>query len=457
MPQLTRNQIDATAYWEDEDFQAYSFAEELADTYTVATTVENDLIYWHNGRTWHRFGEQTLRSEVRAILRDAATREIVNEVVRNVKHLSRRRREEIFDLPPERIVVANGVVDLISGEFIHRTEYDTPGAQTWVDIEYDPDAVPDRFNDFLFDVLHPDDVSVMWELIGYCLYRGYPFQKAALFLGDGANGKSTLLNALVDFLGEDNVSTVELQDFADDRFAAADLDGKLANIAADLDSEELENTGTFKELTGEDRIRAQRKYEPAFKFRNQATLLFSANQAPAADDNTYAYERRWLYFDFPHTFGEDGDKEAVPQSDLLKSFREEHAGILNVAIESFRNLWDRGGFEDTVWMRDTDDAHERATNSAKPFAEDHIERAEGAVLRRKEAYDEYQTWCDETGRTRQGEDAFERTVRAVHAPEEGKDPEDQRFKAWFDVTLVDDDSDKGDTTTGQSSVEDYSP
>jgi len=429
-------------FWEGDDFQAYSFAEELAETYEIATTVENDLMYWHNGRVWHRFGEQTLRSEVRAILRDAAARELVNEVIRNVKHLTRQRRADIFDLEPEKIVVENGVVDLITGEFTPQHRYDTPGTQTWIDVEYDPEAVPDRFNDFLFDVLHPDDVSIMWELIGYCLYRGYPFQKAALFLGEGANGKSTLINALVDFLGEDNVSTVELQDFADDRFATSDLEGKLANVAADLSDEELERTGTFKELTGGDRIRAQRKYEPSFEFKNQATLIFSANDPPTAEDNTYAYERRWLYFEFPHTFGDGEDaKDAVPQRDLLDQFREEQPGILNVAIESFGDLWDRGGFEDTAYQTEHEDAHDRVTNPAFTFAQDMIEPDEGEFLRRQNAIDAFDKWCNETGRTFQGEQALLRAVRKAHAPDEGQDPTDGRYKGWYDVTLLDGDED----------------
>lgn len=454
MPQLARSTIDAPHYWDDGEFRAYSFAERITEVYEIATTVETDTIYWHNGRTWLEFGEQTLRSEVRAMLRDSATREIVNEVVRNVKHLTRQHREDIFDLPPEKLVLKNGVIDLLTGEYTPLKNAGKPGTHTWVDVEYDPNAVPDRFNDFLFEVLHPDDVSIMWELIGYCLYRGYPYQKAALFLGEGANGKSTLLNALIDFLSEENVSTVELQDFANDRFAAADLEGKLANVGADLSSEALENTGTFKELTGGDRIRAQRKYEPSFEFKNQATLLFSANQAPAAEDNTYAYQRRWLYFEFPNTFS---GESAVSQRDLLEQFREEQAGILNMAVESFGDLMARGGFETTVYQKQNEDAHEKVTNTAYAFADEKIVREEGAVLRRTEAYDRYAEWCDETGRTKQGKQAFERAVRKAHAPQEGKDPNDGRYDAWFDVTFSDqsEDTDDGSTNTQDGRLDSF--
>ena len=455
--QLARNSIDPTKYWEDGDFLTWQFASELTETYDLATTVEDDLIYWHNGRTWSRFGEQTLRGEIRSLLRDTANRELVNEVVRNVKHQTRSRRVDIFDLPPEKLVVENGVVNLIQGEFTPLSDVSAPGTRTWLDVEYKSEAVPERFNDFLFDVLRPEDVSIMWELIGYCLYRGYPFQKAALMLGQGSNGKSTLLNAIQEFLGTgqeklvDNVSNAELQTLAKDRFAAAGLEGKLANIAADLSDHELKYTGKFKELTGEDRIRVQRKHQDPFPLVNQATLIFSANEPPSAEDDTYAYERRWLYFDFPHTFGQEGEKEAVPQAELLEQFRKEHSGILNMAIEAFSRLWARGGFEETVYQREHDDAHERATNPAHTFAKDMIEPKEGAVLRQQDALTAFEDWCDANGKTFQGEQALKRTIRKAHHPDEGTDPQDGRYKAWFDVALVE----ENDEASGDQDVTGY--
>lgn len=444
--QLARSQIDPTKFWEDGEFMAWQFASKVSEVYEIATTVEDDKMYWHNGRTWTRFGEQTLRGEIRGLLQDTAFRELVNEVVRNVKHQTRTRRVDMFDLDPEKLVVKNGVIDLISGEYQPLEQVERPGTRTWLDVEYDPEMVPYNFQDFLFDVLHPDDVSIMWELIGYCLYRGYPFQKAALFLGGGSNGKSTLLNAIQEFLGMgdekivDNVSNAELQTLADDRFATADLEDKLANIAADLSSHELEHTGTFKALTGEDRVRVQRKHETPFQLVNHATLIFSANEPPRAEDETYAYERRWLYFDFPHTFGkeseDDADKEAIPQRDLLDQFRDEHPGILNMAVDHFGDLWARGGFEETVYQREHEDAHERATNPAHTFAQDAIDAAEGAVLRHKDAASAFEEWCDRNNQTFQGRQALERAVRSAHAPDEGMDPDDGRYKVWFDVELV---------------------
>jgi phage/plasmid-associated DNA primase len=52
----------------------------------------------------------------------------------------------------------------------------------------------------------------------------------------------------------------------ENRFATAELYGKLANIDADLSKEALKNTGTLKKMTGGDYIPAEEKFPPAFKF-----------------------------------------------------------------------------------------------------------------------------------------------------------------------------------------------
>ena len=66
------------------------------------------------------------------------------------------------------------------------------------------------------------------------------------------------------FLGDENVSHASIQELNNDRFAIADLHGKLANVCADLKAEKLTNTGIFKMLASGDSIRAQKKHGQPF-------------------------------------------------------------------------------------------------------------------------------------------------------------------------------------------------
>ena len=82
------------------------------------------------------------------------------------------------------------------------------------------------------------------------------------------------------------MSHVALQDLSENRFQAAELLGKLANIFADLDARALTSTTHFKMLTTGDPITAERKHERPFTFKNYAQMLFSANRMPPSRDRS---------------------------------------------------------------------------------------------------------------------------------------------------------------------------
>ena len=99
-----------------------------------------------------------------------------------------------------------------------------------------------------------------------------------------------------------------LQELLSDRFASADLYCKLVNTYADLEADKLVNTGKFKTLVSGDTIRAQRKHQHAFSFRNYAKLIFSTNKIPESEDKSYAYYRRWVILSLNRVFeGQDED------------------------------------------------------------------------------------------------------------------------------------------------------
>ena len=99
-----------------------------------------------------------------------------------------------------------------------------------------------------------------------------------MLYGSGKNGKTTFLNLLVRFLGEDNVVNVSLQDLLYNRFSKAKLYGKLANIYDDIPNTKLTGTGNFKILTGKGRVWADLKFKSGFEFVNYAKLIFSCNE-----------------------------------------------------------------------------------------------------------------------------------------------------------------------------------
>ena len=241
-----------------------------------------------------------------------------NEIVAKIKRRSIARGER-FRTEPERLVVANGILDLHTGTLDEWTPVEYH--RTRLDVRWDPDAGdPDAVDAFLNDIVEPGDVPTLYRLIAHTLYKEYIAEKAAILIGSGQNGKSVFLDFVEQFIGRHNVAHRELQDFATDDYAANNLRGKLANLATEIGEQELRQTTAFKKLTGRDTLDAPVKYESPVTFENYASLMFSTNEMPVFGQDNRAIWRRWVYVDFPYTFDERDPeaKDPEPKGDLLR-------------------------------------------------------------------------------------------------------------------------------------------
>src|SRR5262249_27427377 len=149
-----------------------------------------------------------------------------------------------FDSDIDIVNLQNGLLNIHTLAFTeHSPDY---LSLVQLPIKYDPNAKCPNVLKFLGKVLKPKNVFTALELFGYCLYRTSKYEKALLCVGKGANGKGTFLSLLGHFLGKKNTAHVSLQDINDNRFATAQLYGKLANIFADLKNAKVATTGPFK-------------------------------------------------------------------------------------------------------------------------------------------------------------------------------------------------------------------
>ncbi len=72
-------------------------------------------------------------------------------------------------------------------------------------VSYDPYAQADtweRFLEFIFKE-NSELILFMRRLLGYCLTADVSEQILAILWGNGSNGKSTLLNAILAMMGDD--------------------------------------------------------------------------------------------------------------------------------------------------------------------------------------------------------------------------------------------------------------
>lgn len=334
-------------------------------------------------------GEAHIKRETEKTLGKYLRKNRQNEVINYILSSTLKRVEET---PPHLIAMRNGVLDLETKELKpFNPEHFILNS---LPVFYDPQADCKVFKKFVSEIVSQEDIPVLQEVSGYCLWRGYPFHKATMLVGEGANGKSTFLETLRRVLGEENVSTVPLHDLETNSFARSSLYGKLANIYPDLSDRALRSTGYFKMLSGGDTVSAEFKFRDRFEFKNYAKLIFSCNKVPESPDDTTAFFRRWVIINFPRQFLE-GDPKTDPNLLAKLTTEEEISGIFNWLLEGLERLLKNGKFSTGKSVEETREQYIRASDPVKAFAMDCIEHKAGNIVPKDEVYAAFIQYCQE--------------------------------------------------------------
>lgn len=291
------------------------------------------------------------------------------------------------------IVLINGVYNWRRSEFASHDPL--LGAISRLPIRYEPTATAPRFHEWLVQVFgnDPHMLRHVWEVIGYLLMTGNPFQRMFLFHGEGGNGKGTLMRVLEHMLGEQNISSLSLHQMVEDKFAISMLHGKIANFAGDISSRYIENPEVVKQITGGDYITAQHKYSTPFQFKSYAVPVFSSNAYFRTSDPSYGWRRRWMALDFNNNVREMYGP--LDENDLY----EEGPGIFNDAMDALRRLMERGDFDQPAAAAE---ATRKMHDASDPFMlwldeDESIRMGPDREDPRQDVYNRYRAWCRANG------------------------------------------------------------
>jgi putative DNA primase/helicase len=348
-------------------------------------------LWRYQGGVYRPDGDAWAAEQVRDLTGDGYRRAYKAEVL----DWCRSEQATIGDRPDRSLVnLRNGLLDWRTGEL----RAHSPEARSLIQlpVDYDPAADCPAVRRFLAQVLPGDALGFAFELTGWLLVPEPRYRKAVLLLGSGHNGKSTTLGLWRALLGAGNVASVTLQAFAEDRFATAELYGKLANLCGDLDARAVRRSDQFKQIVGGvDLVSAQRKYGQPFTFQPYARLVFSANEAPGTADQSDAFFDRWLVVPFPNRFeGAADDRELLGRM----TTPAELSGLFNLALAGLRRLDARGRFEAPDSVTEAGRAYREKADTVAGFVEEACVLAETAWVARAELYRAYRSWCEGSGR-----------------------------------------------------------
>jgi len=344
---------DYTQYFREpgpKEFVPKWLADDIENDYKFQKVKDSEKLYVFKNGYYQAKGQQIVQEECEKRLGEYYRQRRFKEVLSQIESRSFIKRRE-FTPPSRKLNLENGVYDLEKEELLeHDPEYFFTHK---IPVKYNPQAECPNIHEFLSDIVETEqEEKTLREIAGYSLLPDYPISKAFMLLGKGSNGKSRYLDLVRAIVGQQNIEEKGLQQLEENRFATAQLEGRLACVDDDMDSDKLKRTSTMKKLTGGSRIGAEIKYGGQFSFENYAKLLFACNELPRTADNSDGFYRRWILVEFPYKFKENPDpenpkeKQGIPDKRLKEKIlnEKELEGFLWWSIEALKDVLENDEF-----------------------------------------------------------------------------------------------------------------
>jgi len=307
---------------------------------------------------------------------------------------------------------------------------------------YNAKAKCPRFHRFIQEILPREAHLLVKQMLGYLLIPSTAFRKCFVFLGEGANGKSTLIQVTEAMLGHHNVSHHSLQDLANNRFATFDLFGKLANTYADLDDCDVKSAGKLKQIVSGDSMFYEQKHQTPFSGPVTARLVFSANKMPIIRDTSNAIRDRLILLDFPNRFEEEKqDRDLIHK---LTTESEIEGIIATWAIPGLTNLLESGQFNIPERSYQLLAEYQREFDPTSEFIEQQVEAAPGESVGKRDLYTQCEQWCEDQGVAKPTQREFNRRLSATFGIPDNHDfrASRTRERIWKGIRLHDPDNPK---------------
>ena len=253
---------------------------------------------------------------------------------------------------------------------------------------YEPTATCPRWAGFLAWMFR-DNVEVvrfLQEWFGYCLVADTSHHKFMAMVGEGANGKSVLLEVLKRLVGQENCSAVALEDFVE-RFALQPTIGKLVNVCAEIGQVSKLPEGKLKAFVGGDRMSFDRKFRDPLQVNPTARLVFATNQLPKFRDRSEGLWRRLIVVPCTRVVAPDQQDRQ-----LAEKLCEELPGILNWALEGLARLRERSKFIVPATCQKAAQAHRRDSQPELQFFEECCEAGPKAEVGCGTLHQAYSRW-----------------------------------------------------------------
>ena len=263
------------------------------------------------------------------------------------------------------------------------------------DVEYDIDANCPIFYKSLREWMQDDMemVDFIKRMMGYFLTGLTNEQCMFIFVGNGANGKSVLLDVFAELYGDYHKHTaMDVFMFQHSRSNSNDLarlhDARVVTANESADGKKIDEE-RIKTITGGDLVTARMLYEEHSTFRSKIKLVMATNTLPKISDYTEGLWRRMRIVKF--------DRQFLPEerdTDLITKLKEEMSGILNFALEGLEEYNSIGLNPPDKVLRATQE-YRNESDFVAQFIEECIEENLDNRVPSKLVYQSFLIWYEE--------------------------------------------------------------
>jgi putative DNA primase/helicase len=314
-----------------------------------------------------------------------------------------------LDADPFLLNCRNGIVDLRTGDL---SPHDPDRLLTKVaGADYVWDAKGSEFDRFLARI-QPDAGMRQYlaRLLGHSLEGRVVEHVLPIWYGSGANGKSTLIAAVLAALGDyaDAADPLLLtaRTFDAHPTGVADLFGLRLAVLHESDNGRRLAEATVKRLTGGDVLKARRMREDFWSFAPSHTFIMLTNHKPiiAGTDDAIWRRPRLIPFDV-----------VIPQAEQDETIGErlalEAAAVLAWLIDGYHE-WRARGLDEPDAVRDATAAYRLESDAVNRFIEERCFTGPYHTVRSAELFNAWVAWCKVEGEESGTNKAFSTMLEA---------------------------------------------
>ena len=301
---------------------------------------------------------------------------------------------DALDLNPYTLNTPSGVLDLRTG-LLKKHDPDLYLSKI-CNAEYSEKLDTPVWDGFLQQIFGGDEQMIRFiqRAAGYSMTGVTDEQCMFICIGDGRNGKSTMLNILADILG-DYACNMQPESLAIKSGGSA-VNSDIARLrgvrfATTVEPDEGMRLaeGLVKQLTGGDVVTARRLYGNEFEFRPQCKIWMAANHKPIIRGTDLGIWRR-IYL-IPFTV-------QIPDSKVDKTLkyklRDEMPGILKWMADGC-TMWQREGLNPPLTVQSAGKDYQREMDVISRFVEECCVRTAYEGVRASDLYAAYKRWATE--------------------------------------------------------------